>query len=88
MRSSRPESIWPDPILSLVGMCLIKKEIIQHKLEEGCLILRNNFMCRFFHFLYCTRDSVSAGVSSYRVSLVALIILKKTKKNNNGHLSC
>ena len=39
--SSRPGSSRPGPILSLVGMCLIKKEFIQQKLEEGCLILRN-----------------------------------------------
>ena len=37
---SRPRSSRPGPILSL-GMCLKKKEFIQQKLEEGCLILRN-----------------------------------------------
>ena len=28
----------------LVGMCLLKKEFVQQKLEEGCLLLRNIFM--------------------------------------------
>ena len=32
--SSRPGSSRPGPILSLVGMCLIKKEFIQQKLRK------------------------------------------------------
>ena len=36
-----------------------KKEFIQKKLEEECLILRNIILCAaFFNFLYRTRDTL------------------------------
>ena len=55
--SSRTRSSRPGPILSLVGMCLIKKSLFNKSWRKGVRTKKHKFLRRLFHFLYHTRDT-------------------------------
>ena len=49
----------PGPILSLVGMCLIKMRVYSTKFGGRMSdSKKHNFMLCLFHFLYCTRGTL------------------------------
>ena len=70
VKSARVKSAW-----SHGGNMFNRKEFIQQKLEEGCLIIKKNVILCAAYSIFRTRDTLNQLNTVDVVSLAALIIL-------------